>query len=686
MLPFPEPQAALQEGDTSTSTGIINPLDHFYESKPHHMAVGVTFSVANLAYEKLHKLPDLEQKLLSRIRAALASQSADGVQVGNVHLILYPGQTSVFAVAAIDVADSSAAEQSFAGLSSPLLSRALTAAVVELPGIEAAASGQVVVVGLWVSEPVEGLFTWPAGLPGTSSVESVHPGLGPAADLGPGTATSSLTATSSTVVATSTRTTASSTETRSTTSTVSSSTVTATSSQSSSITTSTRTTTSSSITATTSATTTSSSTTVTSSSSTRSSSSTTTSSTSATSSSSTATSRTKTTSTATLKALPVPGPEEVVVGFHIENLDYYQLEMSPLLASVVSGLRTSIATSAGRPFAADDVALMLSPGSVVVDASLKAPNALVASEARTLLTVSPERLSSQVETALLLIPGLSAVSHGPVRVTSVQVAPMGKQVSGPQPSASLWPGLLTVFGALLLVAGCGGLLYRHSTRAASASDDPSDRGVWRLYEGRYEQVSVSDAAVPSLHSVSSSPTRHFDGQGAGLQRWQSGQQPSQLAVVGGWEGNMPPDPYWNDETKEEFRRLVNSDGELEPRGRAVATEDVASRLLPLNLRREPEPLRPVPGASPVHSSPGMRAGTPGLSVGSSTRRRTAELPLAEPQHSYSGSPSVLSPGSRRLIGGTVREVPGTGLGGSSSGLLGSRTANPVRHLSAPNVR
>lgn len=375
------------------------------------------------------------------------------------------------------------------------------------------------------------------------------------------------------------------------------------------------------------------------------------------------------------------------MGFRIEHLDYYKLEMSPLLASVVSGLRTSIATSAGRPFTADDVALMLSPGSVVVDASLKAPNTLVASEARTLLTVSPERLSSQVETALLLIPGLSAVSHGPVRVTSVQVAPMGKQASAPQLSTSLWPGLLKVFGALLLVAGCGGLLYRHSTRAASASDDPSDRGVWRLYEGRYEQVSGSDAAVPALRSVSSSPTRNFDGQGAGLQRWLSGQQPSQLAVVGGWEGNMPPDPYWNDETKEEFRRLVNSDaGELELRGRAVGTEDSASRLLPLNLRREPEPLRPVPGASPVHSSPGMRAGTPGLSVGSSALPRTAELPLAEPLHSYSGSPSVLSPGSRRLIGGAVREVPGTGLGGSSSGLLGSRTADPVRHLSAPSVR
>jgi len=120
--------------------------------------------------------------------------------------------------------------------------------------------------------------------------------------------------------------------------------------------------------------------------------------------------------------LEVPHKPSVVFGMLIENLDFWQLtEHSNILASFNGTVKQAVASVAGNSVDSDDIALALSPGSVIVECTVKVPTADAAEKVQAALA-SSHRLADDLALnleALVRIDMFQGISTGRIAVSGM---------------------------------------------------------------------------------------------------------------------------------------------------------------------------------------------------------------------------------------------------------------------------
>jgi len=137
----------------------------------------------------------------------------------------------------------------------------------------------------------------------------------------------------------------------------------------------------------------------------------------------------------------------------VENVDYAKLQQSPtLLNAFTTSVTKAIADAAGPNIKEEHVSVKLSAGSVVVEATITPPAGVDVSTVESALTSKSTALAETVTNSVKALPGIDAVSTGPISVSGVQVT--SSNTSGTERPGSTTAGTsrMSVTLTMLLVA------------------------------------------------------------------------------------------------------------------------------------------------------------------------------------------------------------------------------------------
>jgi hypothetical protein len=149
--------------------------------------------------------------------------------------------------------------------------------------------------------------------------------------------------------------------------------------------------------------------------------------------------------------------ETVSLQLRVNNIQYDKLlGSSSVLAAFKTSIKSAVATSAGTGVLASDVALQLSPGSVIVTAIISPPTEVDATSVSNTLSTAGTVMASQIASTIRQVAGIEDVSTGAIGVRIAKAAALVSFTPAPEDPTAPAPEQKSEDHQLVLIAAASG--------------------------------------------------------------------------------------------------------------------------------------------------------------------------------------------------------------------------------------